>query len=94
VNHLDYRKFFYKKGVFPYEYFSDESKFDETSLPPKEAFYSHLNEGALSDVDYERAVKVWNHFDMRTLKEYHDIYLTLDVLLLSDVFERGFDTLC
>ena len=87
-NHFGQSEIFYQKGSFPYEYFSDESKFDETSLPPKEAFYSHLNEEALSDVDYERAVKVWNHFDMKTLREYHDFYLTLDVLLLSDVFER------
>ena len=42
----------------------------------------------LSDEDYERAVKVWDHFEMKTFREYHDFYLTLDVLLLADVFER------
>ena len=27
-------------------------KFDETTVPPKEAFYSELNLEAISDVDY------------------------------------------
>ena len=30
------------KGVYPYEYMSSYDKFDETRLPPKEAFYSNL----------------------------------------------------
>jgi hypothetical protein len=32
-----------KKGVYPYEYVDSYRKFDETQLPPKEAFYSQLN---------------------------------------------------
>jgi len=30
--------FLFQKGVFPYEYFTDSSKFQETDLPPKDAF--------------------------------------------------------
>jgi hypothetical protein len=33
-----------KKSYFPYEYFSDISVLDETTLPPKEAFYSSLKQ--------------------------------------------------
>ena len=32
-------------------------KFDETILPPKEAFYSNLNLGDISDGDYAHAQK-------------------------------------
>ena len=32
-----------RKGVYPYEYMDDWEKFNETSLPEKEDFYSHLN---------------------------------------------------
>ena len=32
-----------RKRVYPYEYMDSWGKFDETSLPPKEAFYSNLN---------------------------------------------------
>ena len=31
------------KGVYPYDYVSSISKFKETKLPPKEEFYSKLN---------------------------------------------------
>ena len=32
-----------QKGVDPYEYINDWEKFNETSLPEKEDFYSNLN---------------------------------------------------
>ena len=31
-----------RKGVYPYHYVDCLKKFDEISLPPKEAFYSYL----------------------------------------------------
>ena len=67
---------------------TDETKFDETLLPPKSAFYNRLNDDNISDEDYARTEKIWSHFSMNTLRQYHDFYLTLDVLLLADVFEK------
>ena len=32
--------FLLKKGVYPYEYMDSWERFNETSIPPKEAFYS------------------------------------------------------
>ena len=81
------------KGIYPYDYFDDFERFKERALPPKEAFYSKLSEEHVSDKDYERALKVWKHFGIRTLGQYHDLYLRTDVLLLSDVFEN-FRDLC
>ena len=34
-----------RKGVYPYEYMNSPERLKETQLPPKEAFYSRLNEG-------------------------------------------------
>ena len=34
-------------------------KFEETAIPPKEAFYSKLNLEGISDVNYEHVKKVW-----------------------------------
>ena len=82
-----------RKGVYPYEYMDSLERFKENKLPPKEAFYSRLTGEGISDEDYERAKKVWEFFDMKTLKDYHDLYNVTDVLLLADVFEN-FRNIC
>jgi hypothetical protein len=41
-----------KKDVYPYEYMNSQKKFDKTSLPPKGAFYSKLNNIHISDIEY------------------------------------------
>ena len=40
-----------RKGVYPYEDMDSWQKFDETSLPHKETFYSNLNMEDITDVD-------------------------------------------
>ena len=40
-----------RKGVYPYEHMDDWEKFNEISLPKKEAFYSHLNMKNIIDAD-------------------------------------------
>ena len=77
-----------RKGVYPYDYMDGLSKFQDTKLPPQEQFYSELNHSYISDDDYEHARKVWKYFDMKTMKDYHKLYLKTDVLLLADVFEN------
>ena len=50
--------------VYPYEYMDSWERFNETSIPPKEAYYSKLNEEDISDADYAVWSKsmghVWN----------------------------------
>ena len=41
-----------RKGVYPYEYMDSWERFDETSLPNKEAFYSSLNMEDITDADH------------------------------------------
>ena len=47
-----------RKGVYRYVHMGDREKFEETSLPPKDAFYSRLNMKGISDQDYEHAQQV------------------------------------
>ena len=47
--HMKSDKYIYEKGIFPYEYFTDLSKFRDTSLPPIEAFFSKLNDEGISE---------------------------------------------
>ena len=77
-----------RKGVYPYDYMDSPERLDETQLPLKSAFYSKLSDSDISDEDYSHAQKVWEEFGMTTMRDYHDLYLELDVLLLTDVFEN------
>ena len=47
-----------RKGVYPYEYMDSWERFEETRLPPREAFYSKLYIQEISEKDYEHAQQV------------------------------------
>ena len=76
-----------RKGVYPYDYMDSFDKFNE-QLPPKEEFYSILNNEHISNEDYKHAQKVWKTLKCKTMGDYHDLYLQSDILLLADVFEN------
>ena len=73
-----------RKGVYPYDYVSSVERFSETQ---NSEFYSRLNDADISDADYQHALNVWNRFQCQTIRDYNDLYLKSDVLLLADVFE-------
>ena len=62
-------------------------KFRE-KLRSEEKFYSSLTGKKISDKEYDQVFNVWNKFEMKTMKDYHDLYLKCDVLLLADVFKK------
>ena len=70
------------------EYIDSWVRFDETSLPDKEAFYSSLNMEGITSVDYRHAKRVYKGFKLKNLGNYHDLYVQSDTLLLADVFEN------
>ena len=61
-------------------------KFDETSLPPKKAFYSKLILKDITDKDYAHSQRVWEKFKIKYRGEYHDLHVKSETLLLEDVF--------
>ena len=63
-------------------------RFNETELPPMEEFYSKLNDSDVDPKGYEHAQKVWRHFNIKNMGEYHDLYLKTDIILLADIFEN------
>ena len=77
-----------RNGVYPYEYIDSLERFDETSLPDKEAFDSSLNMEDITDVDYRHAKRVFKNLNNQNLGDYHDLYVQSDTLLLADVFEN------
>ena len=55
----DINKFIFlsRKGVYPYEYMDDWEKFNETTLPEKEKFYSNSNMEEITDGYYMHGKK-------------------------------------
>lgn len=76
----------FRKGCYPYEYMDNFEKFNDTSLPSKDDFYSHLTEEDITLKEYDYAQKVWNEFNIKYMGDYHDLYVVSDVLLLADIF--------
>ena len=77
-----------QKGAYPYDFMDSFEKFNQTELPNKDQFYSILNDQHITDDEYDYANKLWNTLMIKTMGEYHDLYLVSDVLLLTDVFEN------
>ena len=52
---------------------SDFEKFKE-DLPRKEKFYSALMWKILNDKEYEHVLNVYNKFEMKTMKDCHEVF--------------------
>ena len=81
-----------RKGIYPYVYMSSWDRFEESQLPPIEAFYSKLNMSSISSDNYQHAQKVWKEFRIHNLGDYHDLYLRTDVVLLANVYKAFRET--
>ena len=78
-----------RKGVYPYEYMDSWERFDDTSLPGKEALYSsNLNMEDIKGVDFKHAKRVFKNLNNKNLGDCYDSYVQSDTLLLADVFEN------
>ena len=77
-----------QKGIYPYDHMDCFDRFNETKLPVQQDFYSILNNEHISDEQYKHAQNVWDTFNLKTMGDYHDLYLKSDILLLADVFEN------
>ena len=69
-NNLDKSLLLLKKDVFPYQYIDSWEGFNETSLPPKESFYSELNLEVITNEDHNHPKKIWDTFNIKNLGIY------------------------
>ena len=72
-----------EKGVYPYEYMDSFKIFKEDKLHNKCQFFSSLKDNCISKEEYDRAINIWNVFKIKTLGEYHDLFLKTDLLCLD-----------
>ncbi|GBB85764.1 hypothetical protein RclHR1_01220060 [Rhizophagus clarus] len=77
----------FRKGIYFYDYINSHDRFLDIELPPIYEFHSILK-GKISQDDYHHAQKVWKTFRCKNLGEYHDLYLKIDVLSLTDVWTQ------
>lgn len=76
-----------QKGCFPYEWLQNEERLEQTSLPARDEFYSKLRGESITEAEYQHAQNVWQQFHCKTMRDYLELYIKSDVLLLADVFE-------
>ena len=88
-----------RKDAYPYKWVDSYEKFNYKDLPPKECFYSSINDGKrnkgnehISNEQYQYLQNIWNTFNLNTFEDFHDHYLKKDVLLLVDTFEKFIST--
>ena len=88
-----------RKDPYPYEWVDSYIKFIYPRLPPKKSFYSSIDDGKrgkrdghISNEQYLHLKNVYNTFNFKTFRDFHNHYLKKDVLLLVDVFEKFINT--
>ena len=85
----DNSKLLTQKGIYPYSFMDNWEKFDiATKNLKKEHFTNDLTAEDISDKEFKFYNTVCDKLNIKTLGEYHDLYLKTDVLLLADVFEN------
>ena len=73
------------KVCFPYEWLTKENIYDK-ELPSIDKFYSSLKLGNISEKEYKKTLEIYKKLKCKNIKEYLDIYMTLDVCLQTDIF--------
>ena len=76
-----------QKGFYPYNYMGNLQKF-KGQLGSKEKFNSLLIDKNINGKEYEHFLYSWNKFEKKVMKDYHDLYLKRDILLIADVFKK------
>ena len=80
-----------EKGVFPYEYFNDLKKLDETQLPSHADFFSKLKNKNITDKEYADLCETWRVEGMTTLRDLLVWYNNLDVVPFLDALKHQCD---
>ena len=88
-----------RKDAYLCEWVDDYRKFNYPRLIPKYAFYLRWNDVKrgkgdrhISVEQYEHLKNLWQTFNFKTFRDFHDHYLKKDMLLLADILEPFIST--
>ena len=90
-NYASYLKAFgveEQKGFFPYEWLDSLDKLDQTTLPPRSAFFSKLKQESISEEDYRVVLRAWHEHGMKSVRDLLIWYNNLDVKPFLTALER------
>lgn len=76
-----------RKGVYPYSFFDSFDKFNDDKFPDIKYFYNDLKDEPCNEKDYQWGLHIFKT-KCKTMKDYHDLYLKADVILLADIFNK------
>ena len=76
-----------KLSNFPYNYVKRDNLHEE-NIPDKSEFYNILTMKKITNKEYNEVKKFYKLTKFKNLKEYLECYLTVDILLLNDVFHN------
>ena len=74
-----------EKTCFPYEWLTKENIYDK-DLPSIDRFYSSLKLQNISKEEYDKTIEIYKKLKCKSIKDYLEIYMKLDVCLQADIF--------
>ena len=81
-----------EKTCFPYEWLNENNIYDK-ELPPVDEFYSNLKLQSISQKDYDKTLEIYKKLKCKNVKDYLEIYMTLDICLQADIFNAFRNTI-
>ena len=87
LNDADFRKV-RGKGYFPYSFLNSFERFSDPFPAYGDAWRNSLTSKIdITEDQYQTAKDMFNLMQCKDFGDYHDLYLTLDVYLLADIFQ-------
>ena len=77
-----------EKGFFPYDWFNDYNKINNTELPSHDLFFNKLKNKNITDQEYNVCINAWKDNNMKTFKDFLEWYNNLDVLPFVEAIEK------
>ena len=74
-----------QKTFFPYEWLTNEN-INDKELPPIDKFYSSLKLQSITQEQYDKTLEIYKKLECKTVKNYLEMYMKLDICLQSDIF--------
>jgi hypothetical protein len=77
-----------EKGFFPYDWFNDYDKVNNTELPAHKLFFNKLRNKNIADEEYKVCLNAWKDNNITTFEDFLEWYNNLDVLPFIEAVEK------